>query len=118
MRKAAFAFAGAAVLLCAGPPTAQAAPGAKILTAGAAQNRTETTPGVTHETVNGVNIYRGGAASPGAVPAPGAAPLQPIEIEIAPCRCDRGWRSLRTQGFYSGKVYRSRRYTQGFYSGR
>ena len=102
MRKAAFAFAVAAVLLCAGPPTAQAAPGAKILTAGAAQNRTETTP----------------AASPGTVPAPGAAPLQPIEIEIAPCRCDRGWRSLRTQGFYSGKVYRSRRYTQGFYSGR
>ena len=115
MRKAAFA---AAAMLAAGLPAAEAAPGAKILTAGAAQNRTEMTPGVTHETVTGVNIYRGKAALLGADPAPNIAPQQAIEIKIASCRCDRNWRGLRTQGFYSGKVYPSRRYSQGFYSGR
>lgn len=99
--------------------TAQAAPGPKILTAGTTKERTAMTEGVSHNIVKGVNVFRGSPALLGAEKAAQDAPPS-IELELigALCACsEKSPRGLRTQGFYSGKVYSSRRYTQGFYSG-
>lgn len=99
--------------------TAQAAPGPKILTAGQAKVRTAMTEGVSHKVVKGVNIFRGSPALLGAKKAAqDAPPVIELEFIDALCACSKkSPRGLRTQGFYSGKVYSSRRYTQGFYSG-
>lgn len=100
--------------------TANAHPGPEILTAGGAETRTATTPGVSVEQVKGVHIVRGTPALLGAKKAAQAAPPG-IELSMVwpDCRScpSRTFRRLRTQGFYSGIPYRSRRYTQGFYSG-
>ncbi|MEM9618210.1 MAG: hypothetical protein AAF936_09640 [Pseudomonadota bacterium] len=99
---------------------AQAHPGSAILTVGGEDERQAMTNGVTFEEIGGVHLYRGRAALAGAEPAPGT------ELDAAKECGDtiiykgvwRSFRSLRTQGFYSGRSPRSRRYTQGFYSGR
>lgn len=97
---------------------AQAHPGAAILTSGGADERAAMTEGVRFEETNGVHVFRGRARLAGEEPAPAVAD--------APCQTDvivnnlvwRSFRTLRTQGFYSGRNQTSRRYTQGFYSGR
>lgn len=97
--------------------TAQAHPGAAILTAGGDDERTAMTEGVQLEEANGVHVFRGRAKLIGDELAPVAA--------AAPCHTEvvienvvwRSFRTLRTQGFYSGRNRESRRYTQGFYSG-
>lgn len=98
---------------------AEAHPGSKILTYLGSSERTAMTPGVSYEDIKGVHVFRGKAALLGDAPAPGPQiRRQRIEIEIITRQ--RPWRSfrrLRTQGFYSGIPYPSRRYTQGFYSG-
>ncbi len=76
---------------------------------------------VSFEEVKGVHLFKGSPLREetkllGAEPAPGAA-TRNTEIEIR----DRPWRRLRhlrTQGFYSGVPYPSRRYSHGFYSGK
>lgn len=107
------------VMLAMGAPAALAAPGPDILTTGSADARASMTSGIVHETVSGVNIFRGTPALLGETVAAQEAP--PIEVVLTGALCDRPFRSirrLRTQGFYSGVPYPSRPYTQGFYSGR
>lgn len=101
--------------------TAHAAPGPKVLTAGTAKERTAMTAGVSHKVEKGVNIFRGSPALLGAAKAPQVA-TPGIVFEMAAASyartcAKRTFRRLRTQGFYSGNPYRTRRYTQGFYSG-
>ncbi len=99
--------------------SATAHPGSKILTTGSGE-RAAMTAGVTYEDVNGVHIFRG-TITPAKEPQHAAERYAPQEIRIEitmPRRTWRCMRGLRTQGFYSGKVYPSRPYTQGFYSGR
>lgn len=107
------------VILAIAAPAALAAPGPNILTTGSADARASMTRGVAHETVSGVNIFRGTPALLGETAAAQEAP--PIEVVLTGALCDRPFRTIRrmrTQGFYSGVPYPSRRYTQGFYSGR
>ena len=110
------------VMLAISAPAALAAPGPDILTTGSAHARASMTKGVVHETVSGVNIFRGTPAllgeAPVAEPVPETAPTI-VEVKVTSAGCPfRTIRRLRTQGFYSGVAYPSRRYTQGFYSGR
>ena len=73
---------------------------------------------MTFEEINGVHVFRGSRVLAGDAAAPAVA-RQNIEIEIiAPAFVWRRLRHMRTQGFYSGDPYPSRRYTHGFYSGR
>ncbi len=114
-----FILAGAA---CASliASAASAHPGSEILTAGAAKQRAAMTQGVSFEEVNGVHLFRGGKAQASTKARPSMmARNQTIRIKIAAPRFVwRSFRGLRTQGFYSGKAYPSRRYRRGFYSGR
>ncbi len=99
---------------------ATAHPGSKILTAGGNSERSAMTKGISYEDVGGVHVFRGrkAQASDKAV-STGAVIRREIRIEIAaPIYVWRSFRGLRTQGFYAGDPYPSRRYTQGFYSGR
>ncbi|PQA88016.1 hypothetical protein [Hyphococcus luteus] len=119
MRASAFlagALAGAAV--AAGATGAMAQPGPKLLTTSSKAERASMTPGLSFESVEGVNLIKGRAHE---TPAQDAL----MGDEPAPTKCDvtvkldapwRRIRHLRTQGFYSGKGYASRPYTQGFYS--
>ncbi len=96
---------------------AHAHPGSKILTNGSGQ-RTAMSGSVSFEETSGVHVFRGGA------PAQknnllGDEPRMMkkiVKVKIV-ARPFRSIRRLRTQGFYSGAPYPSRRYTQGFYSG-
>jgi hypothetical protein len=114
-----FILAGAACAIFTAT-TASAHPGSEILTAGAAKQRSAMTEGVSFEEVNGVHLFRGGKTPTNSKTRPASVTQsQVIRIEIAaPIFVWRSARDLRTQGFYSGKVYPSRRYQQGFYSGR
>lgn len=95
---------------------ALAHPGPKLLTTGNG-DRTAMTAGMTYEDINGVHVFRGSKALLGDDPAPKAM-RETREIEIViKHRPWRRLRKLRTQGFFSGVPYPSRRYTQGFYSG-
>lgn len=110
------ALAGAAV-----SSAALAHPGTKLLTTGSKSERAAMTSGVSFEDVNGVHVFRGGGAKPGALlgEAPAAsqrAITRDVEIVIRQ-HPYRSFRRLRTQGFYSGIAHPSRQYTQGFYSG-
>jgi hypothetical protein len=114
-----FILAGAA---CASfiASAASAHPGSEILTAGGAKERSAMTQGVSFEEANGVHLFRGSKTPTNskAQPTP-ITQSQTIRIKIAaPIFVWRSARDLRTQGFYYGKVYPSRRYQQGFYSGR
>lgn len=103
--------------LAIGATGALAAPGPNILTAGGAEARASMTAGVAHETVSGVNIFRGTPALLGGEQA--EEETATIEVNITNAGCPfRNIRRLRTQGFYSGVPYPSRQFTQGFYSGR
>lgn len=99
---------------------AQAHSGSAILTVGGEDERQAMTSGVTYEETGGVHLYRGRAALAGAEPAPvsESAPAKECGDTIIYRGVWRSFRSLRTQGFYSGRSPKSRRYTQGFYSGR
>ena len=100
--------------------SAAAHPGPAIMIAGGAEDRTAMTDGVTYEDANGVHVFRGRTALLGAETAPtpkGERRHIEIDVVIRPYAF-RSLRRLRTQGFYSGIPYPSRRYTQGFYSGR
>jgi len=93
-------------------------PGARILTAGASQEQTAMTQGMTFEEVGAVHVFRGRKAIARTKPA-AVNPLTRttiIKINIKN-NAFRSFRRLRTQGFYSGNGPKSRRYTQGFYSG-
>ena len=100
---------------------AAAAPGTAIMTAGGEERRVSMTAGISHESVGGVNLYRG------APRAPQPQKTEPTQQEIAtnamtsaaPCQfVFRRFRTMRTQGFYSGDRHPSRQFVQGFYSGR
>ena len=110
-------IAGAAAA-CASLSAAAAHPGSKILTAGGAEERGAMTPGMTYEDVDGVHIFRGKPAAAEPEDSAPAAERRDIRIVIKHKYAWRSLRRLRTQGFYSGDRYPSRRYTQGFYSGR
>jgi len=75
---------------------------------------------IAFEETNGVHVFRGSRSLAGGEPAMSRAmSRQSVEIEItAHGRSWRRLRHLRTQGFYSGDPYPSRRYSHGFYSGR
>ncbi len=117
--RATFILAGVA---CASlvATAASAHPGSEILTAGGAKGRSAMTQGVTFVEANGVHLFRGSKATASAKAQPAkTSQSRAIRIEIAaPTFVLRSFRGLRTQGFYSGKAYPSRRYRQGFYSGR
>lgn len=109
------AFIGAA--MCA---SANAHPGSAILTTGSGE-RTVMTSGVSIEETGGVHLFRGTTAPDdhellGGETATETPCEERIEV-IVKTRPFRSLRRLRTQGFYSGVAYPSRRYTQGFYSG-
>jgi hypothetical protein len=114
-----FILAGAACAIFTAT-AASAHPGSEILTAGAAKQRSAMTEGVSFEEVNGVHLFRGSKTPASKVSRPAAlTQSRTIRIEIAAPRFVwRSFRGLRTQGFYSGKAYPSRRYRHGFYSGR
>ena len=98
--------------------TSIAHPGPKILTAGGTKERAAMTSGMKYEDVNGVHIFRGSTKLAGGEKIIMRRAMTKIKLEMAAPRCAyRSCRRLRTQGFYSGKKYKSRRYTQGFYSG-
>ncbi len=115
---------GGAMVALAGAAVSSAAlahPGSKLLTTGSKSERAAMTSGVSFEDVNGVHVFRGGGAKPGALlgEAPAAsqrAITRDVEIVIRQ-HPFRSFRRLRTQGYYSGTAYPSRQYTQGFYSG-
>ena len=96
---------------------AQALPGSKILTTGSGE-RTAMTAGMKYEDADGVHVFRGRAPAIDEAPAPQTTMRKEIDINITVTPVFRRIRHLRTQGFYSGVAYPSRRYTQGFYSGR
>lgn len=97
---------------------AAAQPGPKILTTGSADARASMTPGATYESVRGVHVFRGTPAAAEAEPVPLAGgEAREIKIVVKHKYAWRSLRRLRTQGFYSGRDPKSRRYRQGFYSG-
>jgi hypothetical protein len=98
---------------------AQAHPGSKILTLGGGAERGAMTPGMTYESINGVHVFKGARALAGDEPALASGDeKRHVEIEIEKrIYVWRRIRYLRTQGFYSGDRYPSRRFTHGFYSG-
>jgi hypothetical protein len=112
-------IAGAAMVF-ASMGSAYAAPGPKILTTGGAAERASSTAGVTLKEVGGVSLITGAAraAPERETPLLGGEPAKTdcgdviVKVETP----YRRLRHLRTQGFYSGKGYASRPYTQGFYS--
>ncbi len=121
MRCSAFlaaALAGAATLSFGAAAMAQ--PGPKILTTGSKAARASMTPGVSHEAVMGVHLFKGAATAPSSgsdLLGGGAMETNCEEIVVNyETRPWRRMRHLRTQGFYSGVPYRSRGYVQGFYS--
>jgi len=97
--------------------SATAHPGAKLLTTGKGE-RTAMTAGMSYADVNGVHLFKGSERLAGddATPILGA-PMKTLRISVSARAPYRSFRSLRTQGFYSGTGPRSRRFTQGFYSG-
>lgn len=91
----------------------------KILTQFGESAQADRTSGVVVTATKGVHLYEGRRPLLGAGPAStnmAASYEHGIEIEIT--QPWRRIRSMRTQGFYSGKGQPSRRFTQGFYSGR
>jgi len=95
----------------------QAHPGAAILTTGGGDERTAMTEGVRFEETNGVHVFRGRERLAGEEPAPAVADAACRTEVVIQKAVWRSFRTLRTQGFYSGRNQTSRRYTQGFYSG-
>ncbi len=96
--------------------SAQAHPGPAILSAGGAETRSTATEGVSVTETNGVHLIMGSPTKHAAKTPPQAREkIIMLTLEVAPFRSVR---RLRSQGFYSGVSYRSRRYSQGFYSGR
>ncbi len=95
---------------------AQAHPGAAILTMSGGDERTAMTEGMRFEETNGVHVFRGRARLAGEELTPAVADV-PCHTEVVIKNVVwRSFRTLRTQGFYSGRG-KSQRYTQGFYSG-
>jgi len=112
-----FKIALLAALVC-GVASAEAHPGSKILTTGSGE-RTAMTAGMTYEDIKGVHIFRGRTAEANAAESSADMSARTeVAIEISVTPAYRRFRHLRTQGFYSGDAYPSRRYTHGFYSGR
>ena len=102
-------------LLISAASGAAAHPGSKILTTGSG-DRTAMTEGVTYEDVGGVHLFKGSATPAKEKKMKVMKKAIKIKVQVEPAY--RSIRRLRTQGFYSGSVYSSRRFTQGFYSGR
>lgn len=100
--------------------SAQAHPGSAILTAGGADERSAMTEGMSYEDVNGVHVFRGTAAIIGAETMHAEKTMhREVRIKLITHKSKwRSFRSLRTQGFYSGAGPKSRQFTKGFYSGR
>ncbi len=97
--------------------TAEAHEGPKLLTTGSGE-RAAKTAGVSYEDVKGVHLFKGTPRLAGDKDAPTAAmSSNKVNITIVRRAPWRSFRSLRTQGFYSGTGPASRAYTQGFYSG-
>lgn len=100
---------------------ADAHPGPKLLTQFGGLEQSDKTGGTSVESINGVHLYRGTRRLEGEKNVSGLAGGKQQyrkEIEIVIDIPFRRIRRLRTQGFYSGIAYPTRRYTQGFYSGR
>ena len=107
-----------AVFLAIMTSAAYAHPGSRILTVGGEDGRHAMTSGVSYEDTSGVHVFRGRPSLDGGQEAPAA------ESALNASNGDviiyngvwRSFRPLRTQGFYSGRNPKTRRYTQGFYS--
>ncbi len=110
-------FVAAAIIAATSISAAAAHPGPKLLTTGGGE-RTAMTAGVSYEDIDGVHLFKGASRLAGdeATPMMGA-PAKTVRVTISHRAPYRSFRSLRTQGFYSGTGPKSRRYTQGFYSG-
>ncbi|WP_411816973.1 hypothetical protein [Hyphococcus sp. DH-69] len=104
------------VLVAFSGSTAFAHPGSKILTTAGGVSKQAMTSGVRYEDVNGVHVFRGSTALLGDEAAPRPSGKQMVVKKIEIRHTWRSFRHLRTQGFYSGDAYPTRRYTQGFYS--
>ena len=105
----------AAIIAATSVSGAAAHPGPKLLTTGSGE-RTAMTPGMSYEDFDGVHLFKGAPRIAGGE-AMSTMPADRIKITIRHEAPWRNFRSLRTQGFYSGTGPKSRRYTQGFYSG-
>ena len=100
--------------------SAVAHPGSALLTTDSRSAPSAMSGTITFEEVHGVHVFKGSPlkaddALLGGEPVSGDI-HQEVEIEILK-QSRRQFRRMRTQGFYSGVPYPSRRYTQGFYSG-
>ncbi|MEL7485774.1 MAG: hypothetical protein AAGJ87_01010 [Pseudomonadota bacterium] len=121
MRIVAIAAFAALAAFSASPAVAQPVnQGAKILQIGGADARTNQGAGVECRRESGVRLC--GAAPRAEEPelAGGETAVRQTIIteRIIIDRPFRLIRRLRTQGFYSGNIYPSRRFTQGFYADR
>ena len=102
---------------------AMAHPGARLLTLDSKSEQAAMGPGVSFEEINGVHLFKGPAQKASAFDDSALLGGEPAAVsqDVVVIIKQRPWRRirhLRTQGFYSGVPYPSRRYTQGFYSGR
>ena len=100
---------------------ASAHPGPKLLTQFGGADRSDIAGETSVEDINGVHLYRGPRKLEEDALAGGPTDQSVRyrkEIDIVVNVPFRRIRRLRTQGFYSGTPYPSRRFTQGFYSGR
>ncbi len=110
-------FAAATMITVGAFSAAHAHEGPKLLTTSNGE-RTAMTAGVSYTHANGVHLFKGAPRLTGedATPMMGASP-KTVSVTIVHRAPWRSFRSLRTQGFYSGTGPKSRRFTQGFYSG-
>ncbi len=98
--------------------SAEAHPGAKLLTTGAGE-RTAMTAGMSYQDFDGVHLFTGAPHAQNEMLTPlMSAATKTVDITIKTRAPYRSFRTLRTQGFYSETAPASRRFTQGFYSGR
>lgn len=109
-------FVAAAIVAAASVSAAAAHPGPKLLTTGSGE-RTAMTPGMSYEDHDGVHMFKGAPRLAGGATATATMSTDSVKITVRHEYPWRSFRSLRTQGFYSGTGPKSRRYTQGFYSG-
>ena len=92
---------------------ATAHPGAQLLTAGASEGRSATTPGISYEDISGVHLFKG-SPSIGDYDEPALSGESDLHITIKYRINASSARALRTQGFYSGHSQRIRRHSFGY----
>ncbi len=109
---------GAAASLAIASTGANAHSAPSIITTFGDDARASIAGASTVDMIGSVHLVRGPGAADAALD--GAAPAwspAPAHINVTLHYTPRSFRTLRTQGFYSGLGPKSRRFTQGFYSG-